>query len=393
MFNSDEQYIRYSRHLLLKEIGVRGQHKLLEAKILIVGVGGLGAPIAIYLAAAGVGTLGLVEFDKVDLSNLQRQILYETHQIGLSKVDIAAEKLISINPDIKIIKYNEPLTTSNALKIFKEYDYILDATDNFATRYLINDACVILGKTYVYGSIYDFEGQLAIFSTNEGPCYRCIFPEPPEKENIPGCLEKGVFGILPGVVGSIQATEMIKLICNIGQPIINKLLLYDALTMKLREMKITKNPDCPVCGENPVIKKLGNYNKIKNNEPEQDKVNRIEPEELYEKLKITNNSKPILLDVRELYECNYNAQQNKNSNLIHVPLLTIRDQLPLLEKYRNEEIITICQTGHRGLNAAMVLIANNFSKIKVLSGGINRWIKNYPQELLLKNQELKKNIY
>src|SRR6202789_4259603 len=250
---------RYSRHLILPEVGMEGQQKLKAAKVLCVGTGGLGSPLALYLAAAGIGTLGLVDFDVVDASNLQRQIIHSTKDIGRKKLDSAAEKLKALNPALNVIKHETMLSSANALEILKDYDVIADGTDNFPTRYLVNDACVLLGKPNAYGSIFRFEGQASVFAAKDGPCYRCLYPEPPPPGLVPSCAEGGVLGILPGLVGVIQATEVIKLILGVGEPLIGRLLLIDALTMKFRELKLRKNPDCPVCGPNPTVTKLIDY--------------------------------------------------------------------------------------------------------------------------------------
>src|SRR5664279_10032 len=250
---------RYSRHLILPEVGMEGQRKLKAASILCVGAGGLGSPLALYLAAAGIGTLGLVDFDVVDASNLQRQIIHSTKDIGRKKLDSAEEKLKALNPALNIVKHDTMLSSANALEIIKDYDIVADGTDNFPTRYLVNDACVILGKPNAYGSIFRFEGQASVFATKEGPCYRCLYPEPPPPGLVPSCAEGGVLGILPGLVGVIQATETIKLILGSGEPLIGRLLLVDALAMRFRELKLRKNPECPACGTNRTITKLIDY--------------------------------------------------------------------------------------------------------------------------------------
>lgn len=364
---NNEQYIKYNRHLILPEIGVAGQEKLLKSRILIVGIGGLGSPASIYLVAAGVGNIGLVEFDTVDLSNLQRQILYDASQVGSSKLEIATERLKSINPEVNITKHNGPLTSSNALHILKDYDYIVDATDNFATRYLINDACVLLDKTYVFGSIYNFEGQITIFGAKNGPCLRCLFPSSPEPEDIPSSLDLGVLGMLPGIIGIIQAIEIIKLICKIGDSLIGRLIFYDILTMRLREVKIAKNPDCPVCGENPTIKTLNGYEKICNSEPELEEINIISTLELYRKLKCQDSI--LILDIRE--PCEY-----KNINFEHsiqIPINNLLDRLEEIKEYQNKKIIVLCQTGILSISAAKTLYARGFKSISVLDGGVSSW--------------------
>jgi len=250
---SNDEILRYSRHLIMPEVGMEGQLKLKAAKVLCIGAGGLGSPLALYLGAAGVGTLGIVDFDVVDYTNLQRQIIHSTADVGRPKLDSATEKLKAMNPFLNIRKFNTRLSSDNALDLFKEFDIIADGTDNFPTRYLVNDACVLTGKPNVYGSIFRFEGQASIFATEEGPCYRCLYPEPPPPGLVPSCAEGGVLGILPGLVGVIQATEVIKLILGKGDPLIGRLLLIDALAMKFRELKLRKNPDCPACGKNPTF--------------------------------------------------------------------------------------------------------------------------------------------
>src|SRR5580692_6946009 len=259
---SNDEIARYSRHLILPEVGMEGQQKLKAARVLCVGTGGLGSPLAFYLAAAGVGTLGLVDFDVVDSSNLQRQIIHSTKDVGRLKLDSAEEKLKALNPHMTIVKYNTMLLSSNAMEIFKDFDIVADGTDNFPTRYLVNDACVLSGKPNVYGSIFRFEGQASVFATEQGPCYRCLYPEPPPPGLVPSCAEGGVLGILPGLVGVIQATEVIKLILRVGDPLIGRLLLVDSLGMRFRELKLRKNKECPVCGEHPTVTELIDYDQF-----------------------------------------------------------------------------------------------------------------------------------
>src|SRR6201996_7579968 len=263
-----EEIARYSRHLILPEVGMEGQQRLKAAKVLLVGTGGLGAPMALYLAAAGVGTLGLVDFDVVDASNLHRQVIHSTPDVGRPKLDSAADKLNALNPDVKVVKHNTMLTSANAMEILKDYDIVADGTDNFQTRYLVNDACVLSGKPNVYGSIFRFEGQASVFATEEGPCYRCLYPEPPPPGLVPSCAEGGVLGILPGLVGIIQASEVVKLILGKGDPLIGRLLLVDALGMRFRELKLRKNPECPVCGPHPTVTALIDYDQFCGIQPE-----------------------------------------------------------------------------------------------------------------------------
>src|SRR5450432_1452522 len=259
---SNEEILRYSRHLIIPEVGIEGQKKLKAAKVLLVGAGGLGAPLGLYLAAAGVGRIGLVDFDTVDFTNLQRQVIHSTKDVGRNKIDSAAEKMLAINPNVRIVKHEVALTSENALDIIKDYDYVVDGTDNFPTRYLVNDACVLLNKPNIYGSIFRFEGQSTVFAYEGGPCYRCLYPEPPPPGLVPSCAEGGVLGILPGTIGLIQATETVKLILGIGEPLVGRLLLYDALGMRFRELKLRKNPECPVCGDHRTITKLIDYNQF-----------------------------------------------------------------------------------------------------------------------------------
>src|SRR6201990_3134006 len=259
---SNEEVLRYSRHLLLPEVGVEGQQKLKAARVLCIGTGGLGSPMAFYLAAAGIGTLGLVDFDVVDASNLQRQIIHSTKDVGRPKLDSAEEKLKALNPQLNVVKFNTMLTSANALEIFRDFDIVADGTDNFPTRYLVNDACVLTGKPNVYGSIFRFEGQSSVFATEQGPCYRCLYPEPPPPGLVPSCAEGGVLGVLPGIIGCIQANATVQLILGKGEPLIGRLLLVDALTMRFRELKLRKNPECPVCGSNPTVTELIDYNQF-----------------------------------------------------------------------------------------------------------------------------------
>src|SRR5215470_18015117 len=296
---------RYSRHLILPEVGLEGQQKLKAAKVLCVGTGGLGAPLSYYLAAAGIGTLGLVDFDVVDESNLQRQIIHSTDDVGRPKIDSAAEKLKALNPYLNIVKHETMLTSANALEIIKDYDIIADGTDNFPTRYLVNDACVLSGnKPNAYASIFRFEGQASVFATEDGPCYRCLYPEPPPPGLVPSCAEGGVLGILPGLVGVMQATEVIKLILGVGEPLIGRLLLVDALGMKFRELKLRKNPDCPVCGAHPTVTKLIDYNEFCGIRGEEKPVEATSSEMQVEELKarLDRGDDLFILDVREPHE-------------------------------------------------------------------------------------------
>lgn len=365
---TSQQYLRYSRHLLLSEVGIDGQKKLLKSKVLIVGLGGLGSPASIYLAAAGVGCIGLVEFDTVDTSNLQRQILYTTSQVGMSKIAVAAERLRNINTDIIINEYNIPLTSSNAAQIFADYDYILDATDNLGSRYLINDACILLGKKYVFGSIYNFEGRVSVFGCTDGPCYRCIFPEVPKPENISGSLDLGVFGLLPGVIGAMQATEVVKLICNIGNPLVGRMILYDALMMTLREVEIKKNSFCSICSKNRQIWSLTGYENIRNLESRSEEINKISAIELNQVL--YQNKNILLLDIRESSEI-YASIDNAS----HIPINQLSHHVDALKKNRHKRVIVFCQAGSISLYAAKALTAAGFERVSYLEGGMLAWIK------------------
>lgn len=379
-----EDIARYSRHLLLPEVGVEGQKKLKAAKVLCVGTGGLGAPLAFYLAAAGVGTLGLVDFDVVDESNLQRQIIHSTADVGRPKIDSAADKLHALNPFMNIVKHNTMLTSQNALDIIKDYDIVADGTDNFPTRYLVNDACVLSGhKPNAYASIYRFEGQASVFATEDGPCYRCLYPEPPPPGLVPSCAEGGVLGILPGLLGLIQATEAIKLILGQGEPLIGRLLLVDALGMKFREMKLRKNPDCPVCGTHRTVTKLIDYQQFCGIKPEpkveagaalqpQNGVPQIAPVEL--KKRLDNHEDIFVLDVREPHE-----YQIVNLGAKLIPLGDLPQRAGELDK--NREIVVHCKSGGRSQKAAEFLTQNGFKKVSNLAGGITRWADDVDKSL------------
>ncbi|MFT8350633.1 molybdopterin-synthase adenylyltransferase MoeB [Clostridium saccharoperbutylacetonicum] len=366
MCMNEEEYLRYSRHLLLKDIGFDGQCKLIESKVVIVGVGGLGSPIAMYLAACGIGTIGIVEFDDVEISNLQRQIIYDTKSIGQSKAQLAARRINDINPNCKAIMHEEPLTKENVLKIFNEYDYVVDATDNLATRYLINDACVLLKKTYVYGSIQEFEGQATVFATDKGPCYRCIFPKHPKHENIPGGLEKGVLGVIPGIIGAIQATEVIKLICNIGMPMIGKMLYYNALEMNFDELSISKDVNCPVCGANRITS-LGNYNDIKNLESLNGDIPNMSCKEV--ELELQNDEDFLFLDVRDGSEYN----KTHISDFINIPVNELSTRLSEININSKRKILITSEVENRSSIAARVLRAKGHKEVYILKGGIKEW--------------------
>jgi len=366
---SKEEILRYSRHLIMPEVGMEGQLKLKRARVLLVGTGGLGAPLGLYLAAAGVGTLGIVDFDKVDFTNLQRQVAFGTSDVGRPKIEAAAERLGNLNPEIQIKSYETQLTSENALEIFRDYDIIVDGTDNFPTRYLVNDACVLLGKPNVYGSIFRFEGQASIFGYPDGPCYRCLYPEPPPPGLVPSCAEGGVLGVLPGIIGSIQAMETLKLILKTGDPLVGRLLLFDALGMKFRELKLRKNPDCPVCGTNPSITKLIDYAEfcgIRGEEAPvpQTSVPEITPREL--KARLDRGDDLYVLDVREPHEyqiCNIGGHL--------IPLGDLSRRANELDSAR--EIVAHCRSGKRSAEAAEFLRKAGFKKIWNLKGGILAW--------------------
>ena len=372
---SNDEIARYSRHLILPEVGLEGQQKLKAAKVLCVGTGGLGSPLAFYLAAAGIGTLGLVDFDVVDESNLQRQIIHTTKDVGRPKIDSAAEKLKALNPHMNVVKHETMLTSANALEIIREYDIVADGTDNFPTRYLVNDACVLTGKPNAYGSIFRFEGQASVFATEEGPCYRCLYPEPPPPGLVPSCAEGGVLGILPGLVGVIQATEVIKLILGKGQPLIGRLLLVDSLNMSFRELKLRKNPECPVCGTHPTVTKLIDYNQFcgitpepkansVNGTPVQNGIPQITAVEL--KKRLDNKDDIFVLDVREPHE-----YQIANLGAKLIPLGDLPARAGEIDK--NAEIIVHCKSGGRSQKASEFLAQNGFKKVWNLAGGITAW--------------------
>ncbi len=371
---SQDQIARYSRHLLLPEVGVGGQEKLCDAKVLCIGTGGLGSPLGLYLAAAGIGTLGLVDFDIVDQSNLQRQIMHGESTVGKLKVDSAKDRLADMNSDVEVVTYNTRLSSENALEIFKDYDIIVDGTDNFPTRYLANDAAVLLGKPYIYGCILRFEGQASVFHSKEGPCYRCLYPEPPPPGLVPSCAEGGVLGILPGVIGLIQATEVVKLILGKGETLIGRLMIFDALAMKFRELKLRKDKDCPICGDNPTITELIDYELFcgipSAAEAEAESATlEIPVEEV--KLKLDGSEKFTLVDVREPSE--YDICRIDGSVLI--PLGKIEEMKPqnLNGLSQNDEIILHCKAGMRSLKAVKALKKIGFENVKSMAGGIEEW--------------------
>ena len=361
------ELIRYSRHLLLPGVGSDGQRRLKAARVLVVGAGGLGSPSAMYLAAAGVGTIGLVDFDVVDLSNLQRQIIHDTAAIGRPKLESAETRLRAINPAVTIRTFATRLTSGNALGILSLFDIILDGSDNFPTRYLVNDACVLLGKPYVYASILRFDGQVSLFSAKEGPCYRCLFAEPPPAGLVPGCAEGGVLGVLPGIVGSIQALEAIKWILSIGETLQGRLLLLDALTMKTREIRLRKDPACPACGISPSITTLIDYDAFCGMTPASYMDLEVSPAALQGEL--AGGRPLLLLDVREPYEWQIGHIEGAR----HLPLGELRARLGELDA--QGPIVTYCHHGMRSLQAAELLRAAGFASVRSLAGGIDAWAR------------------
>ncbi|MEN3331299.1 MAG: sulfur-carrier protein adenylyltransferase/sulfurtransferase [Blastocatellia bacterium] len=366
--NKDE-ILRYSRHLIMPEVALEGQKKLKAAKVLCIGAGGLGSPLALYLAAAGVGRLGIVDFDVVDFTNLQRQIIHSTANVGRPKLDSAKERIAEINPFVQVDTYEEALTSENALDLFRDYDIVVDGTDNFPTRYLVNDACVLLGKPNVYGSIFRFEGQATVFYAKEGPCYRCLYPEPPPPGLVPSCAEGGVLGVLPGIIGVMQAIETVKLILGKGESLIGRLVLFDALKMKFRELKLRKNPDCPVCGVNPTITELIDYQEFcgvtSQEEVSVGQEFEITPAEL--KAKMERGDDFLLIDVREPEE--YAIARIPGSQLI--PRATLPERVHELSSA--DEIVVHCKSGVRSGMAVDFLKQAGFRKVKNLVGGILRW--------------------
>ncbi len=379
VYLSREEILRYSRHLLIPEVGLSGQRKLKAASVLVVGTGGLGSPVAMYLAAAGVGHIGLVDYDVVDFSNLQRQVIHGTSRLGDLKVESARQRLLDINPDIEVSVYNEPLTSANAFRIAEPYDLIVDGTDNFPTRYLVNDLCVLTGKPNVYGSIFRFEGQASVFAAEGGPCYRCIFPEPPPPGLVPSCAEGGVLGVLPGVIGTIQATEAVKLILGIGQSLAGRLLLYNALEMQFEYVKLRKNPNCKVCGEHPSVTALIDYEAfcgVPGHDHESGSAGAdwdISAGELAARLR--SWEAPLLLDVREPHELEISALEGA----VNIPLGELAARLSELDSAR--EMVVFCKAGTRSARALELLVSAGFRKVKNLKGGINAWAEEIEPEM------------
>lgn len=374
-----QQISRYSRHLIMPEVGMEGQEKLAASSVLCIGAGGLGSPLALYLAAAGVGRLGIVDMDVVDFSNLQRQIIHSEANIGKLKVESAKERIHEINSDVEVETYTVRLTSENALDIVKYYDVIIDGTDNFATRYLVNDSCVLLGKPNVYGSIFRFEGQVSVFDARRGPCYRCLYPEPPPPGLVPSCAEGGVLGILPGIVGTMQAAEAIKLIIGKGTPLIGRLLFVDVMEMQIRELKLRKDPECPICGENPTIKGLIDYEEFcgigrgEEQAPPSGSDLEITTDEFHNL--IENGKDVVILDVREPHE--YEIVSMEGSKLI--PLKELNSRINELDTA--DEIVVHCHHGVRSLQATMALRKMGFKKVKSLQGGIDEWAEKYDPDM------------
>jgi sulfur-carrier protein adenylyltransferase/sulfurtransferase len=364
---SQEEILRYSRHLIIPEVGLEGQRRLKAAKVLMVGAGGLGSPIGLYLAAAGVGRLGIVEFDVVDETNLQRQILHGTKDVGRKKVESARDRIRDVNPHVEVVPHETRLTSDNALEIVRQYDLVVDGTDNFATRYLVNDACILTGKPNVYGSIFRFEGQSTVFCTTDGPCYRCLYPEPPPPGLVPSCAEGGVLGILPGLVGVIQASETVKLLAGIGEPLVGRLLLVDALTMQFRTVRLRKDPRCPACGTREITK-LVDYEQfcgIRGGEDETVGVPALTPADL--KARLDRGDDLDLVDVREPHE--WDICRIQGARL--APLSSFADALRTLDSAR--DVVLYCKSGQRSAKAARQLQTAGFKRVWNLAGGILRW--------------------
>ncbi|MDT8899247.1 MAG: molybdopterin-synthase adenylyltransferase MoeB [Thermanaerothrix sp.] len=377
---TQEEVLRYSRHLVIPEVGMEGQRKLKAASVLIVGTGGLGSPIALYLAAAGVGRIGLVDYDVVDESNLQRQIAHGTDRLGMLKVESARKRLLELNPFIQVDVYNEIFSSENAETIASGYEILVDGTDNFPTRYLLNDLAVLTGRPFVYGSVFRFEGQVSVFDARRGPCYRCLFPEPPPPESVPSCADAGVFGVLPGTIGTLQATEVIKLILNAGQPLIGKLLLYDALDMSFEVITLRKNPQCKVCGEHPEITHLIDYEAFcgvparPHPQVEVGEGFDLSPEELAQRLQ--SGASPVLIDVRHPVE----SQISALPGALQIPL----EKLPtkLQELNPQAEYVLFCRTGVRSARALKIMRAAGFQHVKHLKGGLNAWAERIDPKML-----------
>lgn len=376
---SRDEILRYSRHLLIPEVGLDGQKKLKSSAVLVIGTGGLGSPVALYLAAAGIGRIGLVDYDTVDSSNLQRQIIHGTSTVGMLKIESGKQRMRDLNPDIQVDVYNVPFTSENALEIAKGYDLIIDGTDNFPTRYLTNDVSVMLGIPNVYGSIFRFDGQASVFATKDGPCYRCLFPEPPPPGLVPSCAEGGVLGVLPGTIGTIQATEAIKLLLGIGSPLIGKLLLYNALDMSFEYVRLKKNPKCPVCGDNPTITELIDYEAFcgmpGHDHEGEEKVSSWDIDVFTLDDRLHSDNPPFLLDVREPHELEISQLPGAKN----IPLGTLAAHLSELDTA--QEMVVFCKSGGRSQRALELLTSVGFKKVKNLKGGINAWAQQVDSDL------------
>ena len=380
---SRNEILRYSRHLLIPEVGLEGQKKLKASSVLVIGTGGLGSPVALYLAAAGIGRIGLVDYDVVDFSNLQRQVIHGSAAIGKLKVESARDRMLDLNPDIQVDVYNEPFTSENAMRIAQDYDILIDGTDNFPTRYLVNDVCVLLGKPNVYGSIFRFDGQASVFDATRGPCYRCLFPEPPPPGLVPSCAEGGVLGVLPGTIGTIQATEALKIILGIGDTLIGRLMLYNALDMSVEYVRLRKNPNCKICGPNPEVTELIDYEAfcgVPGHDHETGSVGGgwdITASELAERLESDqqNGHKLKLLDVREPHELEISHLEG--AKLIPLGQLAAR----LSELDTADEMVVFCKAGTRSARALELLVSAGFRKVKNLKGGINSWAREVDPEM------------
>ncbi len=370
---TQDQINRYSRHLLLPEVGVEGQEKICDSKVLLIGTGGLGSPLALYLAAAGVGNLGMIDFDVVDFSNLQRQVAHGESTVGKLKVDSAKARIADLNSSINVTTYNTRLSSENVMEIFADYDIIVDGTDNFPTRYLASDACVLLKKPYIYGCILRFEGQASVFDSRVGPCYRCLYPEPPPPGMVPSCAEGGVLGILPGIVGLIQANEVIKLVLGVGESLVGRLLLFDALSMKFKEMKLRKDPSCPICGDNPTITELIDYDQFCGILPVEESAADLEKEIAVEEVKQMLDKKHAfkLIDVREPSE--YDICKIEGATLIPLGDIEAKDTALLNGLNPDEEIVLHCKAGVRSMKALKALEEMGFRNLKSMRGGINEW--------------------
>jgi molybdopterin/thiamine biosynthesis adenylyltransferase/rhodanese-related sulfurtransferase len=379
---SRPELLRYARHLALPEVGIEGQRRLKSAKVLCVGAGGLGSPVALYLAAAGVGTLGLVDFDVVDATNLQRQILHGTRDVGRPKLDSAADRIADVNPHVHVVRHETRLDSANALEILTGYDVVVDGTDNFPTRYLVNDACVMLGKPNVYGSIFRWEGQVSVFATKGGPCYRCLFREPPPPGLVPNCAEGGVLGVLPGIIGSLQAMETIKLLLGVGDTLAGRLLLFDGLQISWREVALRRNPDCPVCGDHPTQTELIDYEVFCGLRPEpgatdvgQQAVPELGAEEVARRLE--GETPPFLLDVREPWEWMAGSLEALGARLI--PLGELEERMQ--EVPRGRAVVVYCRVGERSRTAALRLIGAGRTEVYNLTGGLQAWAREVDPDL------------